>query len=116
MRILLLVLFIAVFKTAGAQWQPINVTDGSDIFGASFLSSQTGYVCGYGNRLHKTTNGGVTWIDLSFNGTQDNLNSVEFINNLTGFLASSNDTVYKTSDGGVTWYHKYFFGYPVMNI
>ncbi|HWQ82263.1 MAG TPA: YCF48-related protein [Ignavibacteria bacterium] len=116
MRILLLVLLLAAFKTAGAQWQPINVTEGSDIFGASFLSSQTGYVCGYGNRLQKTTDGGVTWIDLSFEGTQHNLNSVEFINNLTGFLASSNDTVYKTSDGGFTWYHKYFIGYPVMNI
>ncbi len=99
-----------------AQWQHVNVTSTPDLFGASFPSNQTGYVCGYGNRFHRTTNGGSVWTDLSFEGTAQNLNSVYFVNTQTGFLASTNDTIYKTSDGGVTWYKRVGIGFPPANI
>jgi photosystem II stability/assembly factor-like uncharacterized protein len=116
MKNILLFIILLYSGFASGQWQSINLSSSPDLFDLSFPSNQTGYVCGYGNRFHKTTNGGTNWLDLSFAGTAQNLNAVCFVNNKTGFLASTNDTIYKTSDGGVTWYYRYFLGIQADNI
>lgn len=116
MKRILLLLFLLYSGFSFAQWQLVNVPTNPDIFDMSFPSNQTGYVCGYGNRFFRTTNGGSNWLDLSFEGTAHNFDAIWFVNDKTGFLASSNDTIYKTSDGGISWYNKYYVGYPLKNI
>jgi len=118
MKILFNLIFIFLFfaEYSPAQWQQFTVPSSMDIFNMSFPSNQTGYICGYGNRFHRTTNGGLNWLDLSFQGTAENLDAVWFVNNRTGFLASTNDTVYKTSNGGESWYHKFNMTFPVSNL
>jgi photosystem II stability/assembly factor-like uncharacterized protein len=115
-RIILIFLIALISEFTSAQWQQITIPMGFDIFNSSFPSNQTGYVCGYGNRFHRTTNGGLNWQDLSFQGTAENLNAVWFVTNRTGFLASTNDTVYKTSNGGESWYYNYKMPFPVSNL
>lgn len=112
-------ILIFIFLSSGflvAQWQQVNISSSPDIFNMSFPSNQTGYVCGYGNRFHRTTNGGTSWVDLSFAGTAQNLNAVWFVNERTGFLASTNDTIYKSSNSGESWYHRYFLGFQASNL
>lgn len=86
-----------------SQWINQHPTNSFNIFSCSFPSAQTGYVCGYGNLIKKTTNGGLNWTDISRPGTADNLNSVWFLNDLTGYIASTESYILRTTDGGNSW-------------
>lgn len=89
--------------TSYSQWVLTSSGNGFDIFSMSFPSASTGYVCGYGNFLHKTTNGGADWIDLSLPTTAQNLNAIFFTSDNTGWMCSTNYNLMKTTNGGVNW-------------
>jgi len=113
---LLILMSFLCFGKAESQWVTFTMPIGTDLFDCSFPSVNTGYVCGYGNGFFKTTNSGLSWINLSFPGTAQNLNAVHFINNETGFLCSTNDTMYRTTNGGMNWVNNVFIGYPVSRV
>jgi photosystem II stability/assembly factor-like uncharacterized protein len=69
--------------------------------GIRFLDSRVGYACGDTATLLKTTDGGATWIPLTFSGTND-LASLFFHNADTGWVAGAG-IISRTNDGGVTW-------------
>jgi photosystem II stability/assembly factor-like uncharacterized protein len=85
--------------------------NGFDIFDFSFPNAQTGYICGYGGLVKKTTNGGTNWTNMSFPTTQFNINAVHFFNANTGLIASDNDTLYRTVNGTQNWSDKIFIGF-----
>lgn len=99
-----------------AQWVNQPAPSGFNIFSCSFPSAQTGYVCGYGNLILKTTNGGNNWSDISFPGTADNLETVWFLNDNTGFIGSTNDTLMFTTNGGASWSRHFYAGSDVHRI
>jgi photosystem II stability/assembly factor-like uncharacterized protein len=76
---------------------------------ASFPSSNVGYAVGgsistgneFGDIL-KTTDGGITWLKLSFEPSY-RCYSVFFIDENTGYVGSEGPVVYKTTDGGQNW-------------
>jgi photosystem II stability/assembly factor-like uncharacterized protein len=93
---------IFLLSAANAQWVLQTSGNGLDLFSASFPSASTGFACGYGNFLIKTTDGGANWIDISFPGTASNLNTIFFVNENTGWLCST-DTLFYTTNCGVNW-------------
>jgi photosystem II stability/assembly factor-like uncharacterized protein len=108
----ILLLSILLVMTAGtnlrSQWVNQPSPSGFNIFSCSFPSALTGYVCGYGNLIMKTTNGGGTWMDISLPGTQDNLETVWFLNENTGFIGSTNDSILYTTNGGASWIRHFY--------
>ena len=89
--LLIIVLSLVNFELK-SQWTQLN-TSGFDLFDCSFPSESTGYVCGYGNNFFKTTNGGTTWLNLSLQGTANDLNAVFFTDNQTGYLCSTKQAI-----------------------
>ena len=101
-------------KTAdGINWFETNtqaigggVADGW--LSLDFVNSNVGYYSPKGGpaprKLHKTTDGGVNWIETNFDVYADVL---KFFNKDFGLLANAPD-IYKTTDGGVIWQ-----GYPI---
>ncbi|MFN0151241.1 MAG: FlgD immunoglobulin-like domain containing protein [bacterium] len=70
----------------------------------AFLTPSLGWVVNGDGEIHKTTNGGVTWL---FAAQLDGfLRSVVFVDSLhgwTGALFSPDSLLYETTDGGFTW-------------
>ena len=100
---ILAVVFLS--SAANAQWVLQTSGTGFDLFSASFPSANTGFACGYGNHLIKTTDGGANWIDISFPSTASNLNTIFFVNDNTGWLCST-DTLRYTTNSGLSWITK----------
>jgi photosystem II stability/assembly factor-like uncharacterized protein len=90
----------------------LKTTNGGDTWGnhylqglhnsITFVNNMSGYICGDGGRIYKTTDSGQNWILLN-SGTTNNLNSVEFFDNLTGVVCGNNRTLLKTTNGGNSW-------------
>ena len=60
------------------------------------------YAVGYNGFMLRTTNGGLSWEELSTNTTKD-LYDVKFLDTQTGFICGSDGTLLKSIDGGNTW-------------
>ncbi len=67
-----------------------------------FIDENTGFVSGDDGKIHKTIDGGTTWITLA-SGTTRDIYDVYFIDNNIGFACGENLTFIKTIDGGTTW-------------
>lgn len=107
---------LLVCAQLSSQWVNQSSPSGFNIFSSSFPSSQTGYACGYGNLILKTTNGGSNWIDISLPGTAPILNSVWFLNDNTGFIASTIDSLLYTTNGGANWIRHFYTGSDPMRL
>ncbi|MBE0651738.1 MAG: hypothetical protein IH595_12975 [Bacteroidales bacterium] len=73
-----------------------------------FTSPDVGYVVGgkftsYEGCILKTTDGGVTWHDLSNKIESVIFYTVYFIDDNTGIIAGDSGEIFKTTDGGNTW-------------
>lgn len=81
-----------------------NDTSGS-VNGMHFINSNTGFICGGTRaRVHKTTDGGLTWSDISAGLSATNTyNAVYAIDENKIFLAFSTRRLYYTSNGGANW-------------
>lgn len=111
MKTLITILLCFVSVNAYSQWINQSVTSGAfPIFGCSFPSANTGYVCGYGELLLKTTNGGQNWTDLSLGFTGHNFNSIWFLNETTGFMVSTSDSLLYSTNGGLDWINYLYLG------
>lgn len=111
-KIIILFILILFSQNIKSQWIVTSPPSGFDIFDCSFINSQTGYICGYGNSIFKTVTGGTNWINLSFPGTAHDIDAIYFFNANTGMLVSTNDTLYRTTNGGTSWDTKINLGFP----
>ena len=99
----LLLLLILTVNVSFSQWQWQNpLPQGNILFGSFFLNSNTGYACGDGGTIIKTTNGGLNWIILRTD-TKESVRSLYFISSLTGYACGLNKLVLKTGDAGLSW-------------
>ena len=95
----------------GTTWTPhfINFTDNDggdniDVLDISFVDDTYGWAVGGNNNISHTTDGGITWTNLS-SGQNDgifNFNNIDFIDRQNG-LAAGTTLILRTSDGGDTW-------------
>jgi photosystem II stability/assembly factor-like uncharacterized protein len=73
-----------------------------------FLNTNTGYACGTGGVIVKTTNSGVNWNTLT-TGITANLIKIKFFDANNG--SAGGDKVIKTTNGGATWIVAYDTAY-----
>jgi photosystem II stability/assembly factor-like uncharacterized protein len=92
-----------IFKTinAGLNWTPM-LESGPDLYSIYFTDALTGYACGSGGAIIKSTNGGTGWLSQT-SGTSATLRAIQFINSSTGWTAGTDSKLYKTTNGGTTW-------------
>lgn len=87
-----------------SQWvmQSSGVTD--NLRGIYMHNENTGWVCGDGGKIIKTTNGGQNWFNQS-SGITQTLSDIQFVNLNTGWVsARTGGKILKTTNGGQNWF------------
>ncbi|MEZ4824627.1 MAG: YCF48-related protein, partial [Ignavibacteria bacterium] len=96
---------ILLFSSGSAfsQWQWQNpLPQGNILFGSNYLNTNTGWACGDGGTIIKTTNAGNNWVVTS-TFTKNSIRSIFFLNENTGYACGLNGTVLNSTDGGLKW-------------
>ncbi len=67
-----------------------------------------GWVCGYGGRTLRTTDGGKSWFGTTIPSAYQ-LEHIQFVNEKVGFTSGQGSSgfgqIFKTTDGGVSWFN-----------
>jgi photosystem II stability/assembly factor-like uncharacterized protein len=93
---------------AGATWDSIRIlttTNTGSINSLYFLNASTGFLCGNtAYKLYKTTNGGLSWMQLP-NVPQNTYTDVYALdeNNIFMSVLTASGQLLHTSNGGATW-------------
>lgn len=90
----------------GDNWEvirngPISGSVGG-YYSCSFVNSQTGWMCGYQQKIMKTTDGGQS-LDSTYIFIGD-MFEIYFKNTLEGLVTGEGDIVKRSTDGGLSWY------------
>lgn len=94
-----------LYKTtnAGINWNLINSQMGFDMY---FFNANYGWKTIYSagsSALHKTTDGGSTWIYMYSTSDFRVIYSMCFVNENTGWAAGYREHIIKTTNGGLNW-------------
>ena len=108
---------VYISNDLGENWN-LSLTAFSDniFYSLHFPVNSIGYVVGYkptvfsSSRIHKTTNGGLTWDTIQVN-FRFRSKGVYFLNAQTGFVSTfaNRNLLLKTTNGGVSWDTVYNF-------
>lgn len=95
-------LFTSFIFSQNSGWFLQQSGTGSELFSVHFEGSLTGWTCGAGGLILKTTNGGNNWAQQT-SGINVSLRAVFFISVNTGWAAGDNGVILKTTSGGLIW-------------
>ncbi len=86
----------------GNTWVHINTITGSNISlqDVFFVNDSAGFICGSDQSIHKTTDYGYNWQDITGNFYGSSV--IEFINENYGLMGAFN-SIKKTTNGGSSW-------------
>jgi photosystem II stability/assembly factor-like uncharacterized protein len=87
----------------GSTWFNLNSYIGNSLF---FLNKNLGWTAGNNGVIHKTTDGGSTWVP-QFTPVGQSLNSIHFSTPDTGCAVGNRGVILGTVDGGNTWFQQY---------
>jgi photosystem II stability/assembly factor-like uncharacterized protein len=103
-KIILILLFIhCSLLIAQAQWilQPSGVT--SPLYDIEMINRSTGWICGEGSKILKTTNGGMNWISQVTISQNKPLLDIHPVNDSVVYSVGWFGTILKTTNGGDNW-------------
>jgi photosystem II stability/assembly factor-like uncharacterized protein len=99
-----------IFRTTngGDDWYPRGSGVTSALSEVKFFNKSLGWVVGWnngnsGNKILKTTNGGISWSTVYSDFTDYFLYTLTFIDSLKGFAAGKGGKILSTTDGGQNW-------------
>ena len=94
-----------ILRTAngGSSWDSL-FTIPYRIYSAHFHNKNTGFVCGTGGRVFKTTNGGKTWKLILTKFTYYDFVKITFSDEKHGWITANQWEIFRTTDGGDTWF------------
>jgi photosystem II stability/assembly factor-like uncharacterized protein len=102
-KIIFTVLIIPFFLTiANAQWTLQN-SSGSLLNDVHFINPNTGWVCGLGSTILKTTNGGTNWISQPHPADDRNIMGIHPVDSNVVYCVGYFETILKTTNGGANW-------------
>ncbi|HPI38008.1 MAG TPA: protein kinase [Ignavibacteriaceae bacterium] len=87
---------------AKSDWLQLNTYTDKNINSIDFLSASTGYACGEGGTLIKTTDAGNTWIKVDFPDSAD-LNAIRFPSLDLGIIITDSGKIFVSRDAGLSW-------------
>jgi photosystem II stability/assembly factor-like uncharacterized protein len=100
-------------SAGGWSWRNPSPT-GVPLQAVTLIDSNTAFAVGLGGTILRTTDGGLTWTELS-SGTVANLYAVAFTDAHTGTVVGSSGTILRTTDGGATWVSQWPAAYYQFN-
>lgn len=98
--ILVTISLFACITSSIAQWYPQYNGTHYALSSVYFIDQNTGWCVGV-DRILKTTNGGINWLNLF--SEEIGLRSVYFTDHNTGWAAGVIGVIYKTTNVGTTW-------------
>ena len=101
--ILILLIVHCSFLIAKAQWFTQQSGTTSALYDIEFINGKTGWCCGDGGYIIKTTNGGENWIRQGFGITFEPLFGIHPVDSNVVYAVGFFRTVVKTTDGGENW-------------
>lgn len=85
----------------GTNWVTQNLPNPGNMWRINMINANTGYVCGDGGRLFRTTDGG-TWTTVP-TPTQNNYTTTDWFDIDHGALGAGSGFAAKTTNGGQSW-------------
>ena len=114
--------YVAYSTDRGATWERRGMsvfTAGGNVNAIHFRDPQNGFavgkaLSGNGPRFARTTNGGISWIDVPQSGSTSNLWDLDFFDANRGVAVGTGSDARKsrTTDGGLTWEAAATMGIP----
>lgn len=108
MKNLLVILFFIQLSNipSQAQWytQQSGTTD--PLYDIEFINRNTGWACGDGGYIIKTTNGGINWIRQGIGVSYEPLFGISVVDTNTVYAVGFFKTLVKTTNGGTNWIKK----------
>lgn len=116
-KIFIALIFFLYFSNSFSQWISQRYPPNSfwTYYSSFFMNSNTGYICGDGFVVLKSTNGGSNWLMDTLNGYT--CFGMDFINSSNGALAGYNNTWGQyclTTNSGLNWTKYENFGAPIL--
>jgi len=92
----------SIYLLGQPKWSDGLDSTTSNFRGVFFTDSITGYTVGDNGIIHKTINGGMSWISQT-SGVTNHLQAVVFTDANTGYVVGENGMILKTINGGSNW-------------
>jgi photosystem II stability/assembly factor-like uncharacterized protein len=90
----------------GVSWENMNVINQVTLYKLCFVNMNTGFACGQGAAVLRTTNSGINWISVSNGLPFNTYNDIDhrYINNIDEiFLTGNAQYIYKSTNLGNSW-------------
>jgi photosystem II stability/assembly factor-like uncharacterized protein len=103
---LILILFFShsTLQFASAQWFTQQSGTTNPLYDIEFINKNTGWCCGDGGYIIKTTNGGVNWIQQSNGVPGEPLFGIHPVDSNIVYAVGFYRTLIKTTNGGSSWF------------
>ncbi|MBS1494633.1 MAG: T9SS type A sorting domain-containing protein [Bacteroidetes bacterium] len=102
-KILIITLFFVTCNFVHAQWIQYNPGIASSFDKIYFINNQTGFAGSAFPTFHKTTNGGINWVQISGPLFDGYVLGLYFLDETTGFFATGLSRIARTTNGGYNW-------------
>ncbi|MBN8570618.1 MAG: T9SS type A sorting domain-containing protein [Ignavibacteria bacterium] len=102
-KIILILFLFLVYSESSSQWINQYNSPGTDFYDIEFINNKTGWVCGTGGTILKTTNAGINWIVQNSNVPGKNLRKIDAVNENVLYCVGTVGTIVKTTNGGDNW-------------
>ncbi len=101
--LILILLFFLICGTVQSQWvQQYQVTEFVNLEDVNFANDQTGWVCGSGGLILKTTNQGQNWFQQN-SGVSRRLDRIAVVDENTLYIVGQFQLILKSTTGGTNW-------------
>jgi photosystem II stability/assembly factor-like uncharacterized protein len=95
---------LLITNDGGNTWKNQVLNSPYSLRAIKLIDTKNGFAVGFGSRINRTTDGGVTWSQVKvLSDTNRVLNSISFVNNKIGWISGDRGILLKTIDGGVSW-------------
>ncbi len=91
-----------LLRLVNNSWTKLSKGDNTFLNDVFFISKDTGWACGQGGKIFKSTNGGLNW-SKQIENTSETFFSIRFKDNQKGWAVGSGGAIYRTVNGGSTW-------------
>lgn len=102
--ILILIIIHCSLLIANAQWFTQQSGTTNPLYDIEFINKNTGWCCGDGGYIIKTTNGGVNWIQQSNGVPGEPLFGIHPVDLNIVYAVGFYRTLIKTTNGGSSWF------------
>ncbi len=101
--ILSILVFFSLTQNAQAQWMTQQSGVTNHLYDMEFIHKNTGWICGTGGVILKTTNGGTNWIQQITKVPDKPLFGIHPVNENVVYSVGWFGTILKTTNGGENW-------------